>query len=56
MLKYMKDREPAPKLMLALPVETIEAATAVAFNPKTSLQQRAGAADMITVAFFFLLW
>eukprot|EP00978_Attheya_sp_CCMP212_P011518 scaffold28430_cov58-Attheya_sp.AAC.2 len=36
MLKSMKDRDPAPKPMLALPVETIEAAAAVAFDPRTS--------------------
>jgi hypothetical protein len=54
MLKSMKDRDPAPKPMLALPVETIEAAAAVAFNNRASVRRRA-AAEMITVAFFFLL-
>jgi hypothetical protein len=54
MLKSMKDRDPAPKPMLALPVETIEAAAAVAFDIHASPRNRA-AADMITVAFFFLL-
>eukprot|EP00978_Attheya_sp_CCMP212_P033345 scaffold134070_cov54-Attheya_sp.AAC.1 len=54
MLKSMKDRDPAPKPMLALPVETIEAAAAVAFDTQASARCRA-AAEMITVAFFFLL-
>eukprot|EP00978_Attheya_sp_CCMP212_P040814 scaffold226588_cov20-Attheya_sp.AAC.1 len=50
----MKDQDPAPKPMLALPVETIEAAAAVAFDTRASARHRA-ATEMITVAFFFLL-
>eukprot|EP00978_Attheya_sp_CCMP212_P009225 scaffold21799_cov40-Attheya_sp.AAC.1 len=50
----MKDRDPAPKPMLALPVETTEAAAAVAFDTRASARRRA-AAEMTTVAFFFLL-
>lgn len=52
LLKSFKDSDPAPKPQLALPVETIEAAAAVAQVPTVAPYARA-VADLVVIAFFF---
>jgi hypothetical protein len=53
LLKSYKDRDPAPKPQLALPVATVERAGAFHQAPNTPLTR--ATADLITIAFFFLL-
>ena len=53
LLKSYKDQDPAPKPQLALPVATIERAAAYHRAPN-SARTRA-TADLVTIAFFFLL-
>ena len=54
MTKTMRDSDPAPRPQLALPVVCITAAAAVRFHNGATRKQQA-VADLITVAFFFLL-
>jgi hypothetical protein len=53
-LKRLKEADPVPKPQLALPVETIAAAAVPAQSPGASARARA-VADLIVIAFFFLL-
>jgi hypothetical protein len=53
LLKSYKDKDPAPKPQLALPVATIERAGAYHQAPNTARTQ--ATADLVTIAFFFLL-
>jgi hypothetical protein len=53
LLKSYKDQDPAPKPQLALPVATVERAGAFYQAPNTPLTR--AAADLVTIAFFFLL-
>jgi hypothetical protein len=53
-LKSLKEADPVPKPQLALPVETIAAAAVPAQSPGASARARA-VADLIVIAFFFLL-
>jgi hypothetical protein len=53
LLKSYKDRDPAPKPQLALPVATVERAGAFHQAPNSPLTR--ATADLVTIAFFFLL-
>jgi hypothetical protein len=53
LLKSYKDQDPAPKPQLALPVATVQRAGAFHQAPNTPLTR--ATADLVTVAFFFLL-
>ena len=53
LLKAYKDVDPAPKPQLALPVDTIQYAAAHFREPHDALSR--ATADLVTVAFFFLL-
>jgi len=50
----MRDSDPAPRPQLALPVSCITAAAAARFQNGATRKQQA-VADLINVAFFFLL-
>jgi hypothetical protein len=53
LLKSYKDRDPAPQPQLALPVATVQRAGAYHSAPNSPLTR--AAADLVTMAFFFLL-
>jgi hypothetical protein len=53
LLKSYRDQNPAPQPQLALPVATVERASSYSCKPNTALTR--ATADLITIAFFFLL-
>jgi hypothetical protein len=53
LLKRYKDQDPAPKPQLAIPVATVEQASAYHLAPNAAREQVT--ADLISAAFFFLL-